>query len=135
MILSMVSVAIAMLCKEQGITVTGVCFVYEIFVAQNVSKLIFYNLNLRDTNLLLFCIFLKIRLKDLVVFVELLWSEKGLTIFKKLAISRAAKRLAVLTATTLMLLYFRLQIMGSQLPVFTKQVQPFRFHTKTINKN
>lgn len=33
----MVSVAIAMLCKEQGITVTGVCFVYEIFVAQNVS--------------------------------------------------------------------------------------------------
>lgn len=38
MVLSMVSVAIAMLCKEQGITVTGVCFVYEIFVAQNVSE-------------------------------------------------------------------------------------------------
>lgn len=38
MSLSMVSVAIAMLCKEQGITVTGVCFVYEIFVAQNVRS-------------------------------------------------------------------------------------------------
>lgn len=42
---------------------------------------------------------------------------------KRLAVSRAAKRLAVLTVTTLMLLYFRLQIMGSQLPVFTKQVE------------
>ena len=29
-------VAIAMLCKEQGITVIGVCCVYEVFVAQKV---------------------------------------------------------------------------------------------------
>lgn len=35
--LSMTCVAIAMLCKEQGITVTGVCGVYEIFVAQKVK--------------------------------------------------------------------------------------------------
>lgn len=41
MLLSMVSVAIAMLCKEQGITVTGVCFVYEIFVAQKVSTFLY----------------------------------------------------------------------------------------------
>lgn len=34
---SMVLVATAMLCKEQGITVTGICVVYEIFVAQKVS--------------------------------------------------------------------------------------------------
>lgn len=34
---SMILVATAMLCKEQGITVTGVCAVYEIFVAQKVS--------------------------------------------------------------------------------------------------
>lgn len=32
-------VGIAMLCKEQGITVTGVCVVYEIFVAQRVSNI------------------------------------------------------------------------------------------------
>lgn len=34
------SVATAMLCKEQGITITGVCAIYEIFVAQKVSLLI-----------------------------------------------------------------------------------------------
>uniref|UniRef100_A0A8W7Q295 Glycosyltransferase RgtA/B/C/D-like domain-containing protein n=1 Tax=Anopheles coluzzii TaxID=1518534 RepID=A0A8W7Q295_ANOCL len=32
--LSMLFVATAMLCKEQGITITGVCAIYEIFVAQ-----------------------------------------------------------------------------------------------------
>lgn len=30
-------VAVAMLCKEQGITVLGVCAVYEIFILQKVS--------------------------------------------------------------------------------------------------
>lgn len=35
--ISMISVATAMLCKEQGITVTGICAVYEIFVVQKVS--------------------------------------------------------------------------------------------------
>lgn len=39
---SMVLVATAMLCKEQGITVTGICVVYEIFVAQKVSLLFFF---------------------------------------------------------------------------------------------
>ena len=34
--LSMVAVATAMLCKEQGITITGICAVYELFVAQKV---------------------------------------------------------------------------------------------------
>ncbi|XP_041973307.1 protein O-mannosyl-transferase Tmtc3 [Aricia agestis] len=33
-VLCTVCVGVAMLCKEQGITVTGVCVVYEIFVAQ-----------------------------------------------------------------------------------------------------
>ncbi|KAJ6646633.1 Protein O-mannosyl-transferase Tmtc3 [Pseudolycoriella hygida] len=99
--LSMVSVAIAMLCKEQGITVTGICFLYEVFVAQN------------------------IRLRDIADFLELLWTEKGPNAIKRLATSGAAKRLIMLTAATLMLLYFRLQIMGSQLPVFTKQSLSF----------
>lgn len=38
----MFSVATAMLCKEQGITVTGVCAIYEVFVAQKVSVHIFF---------------------------------------------------------------------------------------------
>lgn len=33
----MISVATAMLCKEQGITITGICAVYELIVAQKVS--------------------------------------------------------------------------------------------------
>lgn len=42
--IAMISVATAMLCKEQGITVTGVCAVYEIFVVQKVciNFLIYY---------------------------------------------------------------------------------------------
>lgn len=35
--ISMISVSTAMLCKEQGITVTAICAVYEIFVVQRVS--------------------------------------------------------------------------------------------------
>lgn len=35
--IAMICVATAMLCKEQGITVTGVCAIYEIFVVQRVS--------------------------------------------------------------------------------------------------
>lgn len=38
LIISMISVATAMLCKEQGITVTAICAVYEIFIIQKVSK-------------------------------------------------------------------------------------------------
>lgn len=34
---TVVMVTIAMLCKEQGITVIGVCCVYEVFIAQRVS--------------------------------------------------------------------------------------------------
>jgi len=37
LIQSLAMVAVAMLCKEQGITVIGVCCVYEIFVAQRVT--------------------------------------------------------------------------------------------------
>ena len=37
LLLTVAMVTIAMLCKEQGITVVGVCCVYEVFVAQRVS--------------------------------------------------------------------------------------------------
>lgn len=34
---SIVCLGIAMLCKEQGITIAGVCALYEVFVAQKVK--------------------------------------------------------------------------------------------------
>ena len=37
MLKTVVLVAIAMLCKEQGITVVGVCCVYDVFVAKKVN--------------------------------------------------------------------------------------------------
>jgi len=39
---TVVLVAIAMLCKEIGVTVIGVCCVYEIFMAQQVCIVIYY---------------------------------------------------------------------------------------------
>ncbi len=36
LLVTIVLVALAMLCKEQGITIIGVCCVYEVFVAQKV---------------------------------------------------------------------------------------------------
>jgi len=42
----MISVATAMLCKEQGITVTGICAVYELIVAQKVSVTLFFYVEL-----------------------------------------------------------------------------------------
>ena len=38
LLLTVIMVAIAMLCKEQGITVIAVCCVYEVFIAQKVSN-------------------------------------------------------------------------------------------------
>jgi hypothetical protein len=35
--LSVVCLSVAMLCKEQGITIAGVCVLYEVFVAQKVK--------------------------------------------------------------------------------------------------
>jgi len=37
LLLSVILVAIAMLCKEQGITVIGVCCVYDVLIARKVS--------------------------------------------------------------------------------------------------
>ncbi|XP_052873324.1 protein O-mannosyl-transferase Tmtc3 [Anopheles cruzii] len=100
--LSMLFVATAMLCKEQGITITGVCAIYEIFVAQ------------------------KIRLGDIYHLARSMASGGG----KSLALPtgwwphEASRRLVVLCVTTVALLFARLQIMGSQLPVFTRFDNP-----------
>jgi len=39
LMLSIMLVAVAMLCKEQGITVIGVCCVYDVVIAQKVRRL------------------------------------------------------------------------------------------------
>lgn len=44
LLLSIAGVTAAMLCKEQGITICGICAVYEIFVVQKV-KLIMAEIN------------------------------------------------------------------------------------------
>jgi len=38
LLLSIILVAMAMLCKEQGITVIGVCCVYDVVIARRVSR-------------------------------------------------------------------------------------------------
>ncbi|XP_018332006.1 transmembrane and TPR repeat-containing protein CG4050 [Agrilus planipennis] len=91
-------VAMAMLCKEQGITVTGVCAVYEIFALQKVQFS-----DIKHT--------LKVALTGKTPF-HLPWS------------SDATKRLLLLAFTTLCLLFVRLQVMGAQLPVFTRFDNP-----------
>ncbi|XP_017781119.1 PREDICTED: transmembrane and TPR repeat-containing protein CG4050-like [Nicrophorus vespilloides] len=95
MCMSMASIATAMLCKEQGITVAGVCAAYEIFVSQ------------------------KIRLSDLKYMIKSAKSSYHLPWS-----SEATKRLSALGLTTVCLLLARLQIMGSQLPVFTRFDNP-----------
>jgi len=39
LMLSVMLVAVAMLCKEQGITVIGVCCVYDVVISQKVRRL------------------------------------------------------------------------------------------------
>lgn len=39
---TVLAVSAAMLCKEQGITICGVCAIYEIFVAQKVSTYVIH---------------------------------------------------------------------------------------------
>uniref|UniRef100_A0A1B6F0B4 dolichyl-phosphate-mannose--protein mannosyltransferase n=1 Tax=Cuerna arida TaxID=1464854 RepID=A0A1B6F0B4_9HEMI len=98
LVFSMLAVATAMLCKEQGITITGICAVYELFVAQ------------------------KIRLSDVQHFLRCVVSGK--VSWQHTWCSDATKRLCVLTLSTLTLLLVRLQIMGSKLPVFTRFDNP-----------
>ncbi|XP_050093554.1 protein O-mannosyl-transferase Tmtc3 [Anopheles aquasalis] len=100
LVLSMLLVATAMLCKEQGITITGVCAIYEIFVAQ------------------------KIRLGDIYHLARSMMSGKSLALPTGWWPHEASRRLVVLCVTTVALLFARLQIMGSQLPVFTRFDNP-----------
>lgn len=94
----MLSIATAMLCKEQGITVAGVCAAYEVFVVQ------------------------KVRLPELKL--ALRWAVTAKSTYHFPWSSEATKRLFILALTTVGLLLVRLQVMGSQLPVFTRFDNP-----------
>lgn len=120
----MLCIATAMLCKEQGITVAGVCAAYEIFVAQKVYT---------QRNKHFTCVFCAIvSIQSLLLFQVRLQEIKHLvksTITAKSSYhlpwsNKATKRLFVLATTTICLLLARLQIMGSQLPVFTRFDNP-----------
>ncbi|NWS19999.1 TMTC3 protein, partial [Pachyramphus minor] len=90
-------VAVATLCKEQGITVVGICCAYEVFIAQG------YTLpTLLDTA------------------VQIL-RGKGSIPFSML---QTLLKLIVLMFSTLLLVVVRVQVIQSQLPVFTRFDNP-----------
>lgn len=95
--LTVVLVAVATLCKEQGITVVGICCVYEVFVAQG------FTLPL---------------LLDTVRHVVL--GKDGFP----LALLQTLLKLMVLVISTLLLVIIRVQVIQSQLPVFTRFDNP-----------
>ncbi|CAH1799956.1 unnamed protein product [Owenia fusiformis] len=101
-------VAIATLCKEQGITVVAVCCVYDIFVLQKITIP-----TLLQTGISLF------RGKPTK-------NSKNAKVTSGLPpkLRRAVTRAIVLLASTLVLLVARIKVMGAQLPVFTKFDNP-----------
>ncbi|XP_063635833.1 protein O-mannosyl-transferase Tmtc3 isoform X1 [Cydia splendana] len=94
-----VCVGVAMLCKEQGITATGVCVVYELFVAQKRRGTSGGN--------------------------RWSWLEAwGKGSGWGYACGEAARRVVTLCCASLALLAARLHVMGAQLPVFTRFDNP-----------
>jgi len=94
-------VAFAMFSKEQGITVLGVCFVYEVIVVQNLDD----------------------RLQQLLFKVN---NNNSSVKIKSGSLNFGAffSRIGVLAVTGVTLLYVRFQVMGSNLPVFTNFDNP-----------
>ncbi|XP_075283892.1 protein O-mannosyl-transferase TMTC3 isoform X1 [Opisthocomus hoazin] len=90
-------VAVATLCKEQGITVVGICCVYEVFIAQGYTLPV-----LLDTA------------------VQIL-RGKGSIPFSML---QTLLKLIVLMFSTLLLVVVRVQVIQSHLPVFTRFDNP-----------
>ncbi|XP_032893910.1 protein O-mannosyl-transferase TMTC3 [Amblyraja radiata] len=90
-------VAAATLCKEQGITVIGICFVYEIFVAQGFTLHV---------------------LREIVVHMV---QGKG---YLPSWVLQTLIKLIFLMLSTLLLVIVRVQVIQSQLPVFTRFDNP-----------
>ncbi|XP_041352058.1 protein O-mannosyl-transferase TMTC3-like [Gigantopelta aegis] len=92
LVVTVVLVTVAMLCKEQGITVIGVCCVYEVFVAQRAT------------------------FRELLDFIKGIFLGKPHTLpWLKTSVIRAG----FLVGSTLFLLFARIKVMGAQLPHFT----------------
>ncbi|CAG5957608.1 unnamed protein product [Menidia menidia] len=95
--LTVALVAAATLCKEQGITVVGICCVYEVFVAQGFTLPL-----LLDT------------------LRQVLQGKGGFPY----AVLQILLKLIVLVISTLLLVIVRVQVIQSQLPVFTRFDNP-----------
>ncbi|XP_077568465.1 protein O-mannosyl-transferase TMTC3 [Stigmatopora nigra] len=95
--LTVVLVAAATLCKEQGITVVGICCVYEVFVAQGFTLPVLLN-TLRQ-------------------------ALRGKGTFPY-GVLQMLLKLIVLVISTLLLVIVRVQVIQSQLPVFTRFDNP-----------
>ncbi|XP_057693807.1 protein O-mannosyl-transferase TMTC3 isoform X2 [Corythoichthys intestinalis] len=95
--LTVVLVAAATLCKEQGITVVGICCVYEVFVAQGFT------------------------LPMLLDTLQQALRGKGTFPYNVL---QMLLKLIVLVISTLLLVIVRVQVIQSQLPVFTRFDNP-----------
>lgn len=98
---TVVLVAAATLCKEQGITVIAICCVHEVFVAQGFTLPM-----LLDTLL------------------QVLRGKDGFPY----AVLQTLLKLIVLIISTLLLVIIRVQVIQSQLPVFTRWVELLCFH-------
>uniref|UniRef100_A0AAY4CKD0 Protein O-mannosyl-transferase TMTC3 n=1 Tax=Denticeps clupeoides TaxID=299321 RepID=A0AAY4CKD0_9TELE len=94
---TVILVAVATLCKEQGITVVGICCVYEVFVAQGFTLPM-----LMDT------------------MVQVFRGKDGFPC----TVLRTLLKLIVLVISTLLLVIVRVQVIQSQLPVFTRFDNP-----------
>ncbi|GAB1605655.1 protein O-mannosyl-transferase TMTC3-like [Argonauta hians] len=97
LVLTLLSVVAAMLCKEQGITVVGVCCVYEVIIAQKLSP------------------------RDIVRDV---CNICGGQVSFPAWLQTSVLRLVFLVQSTLLLLLARIYIMGAELPVFTRFDNP-----------
>ncbi|XP_072002628.1 protein O-mannosyl-transferase TMTC3 isoform X3 [Engystomops pustulosus] len=90
-------VAVATLCKEQGITVVGICCVYEVFIAQGYTLPVLW-----DTT------------------VQILLGKGSIPY----SLLQTLLKLVVLMFSTLLLVVIRVQVIQSQLPVFTRFDNP-----------
>ncbi|MCI4380373.1 hypothetical protein PGIGA_G00239090 [Pangasianodon gigas] len=96
-VVTVLLVAVATLCKEQGITVIGICCVYEVFVAQGFTLPLLIETALQV-----------VRGKDIFPY----------------AVLQTLLKLVVLVISTLLLVIVRVQVIQSQLPVFTRFDNP-----------
>ncbi|XP_026991030.2 protein O-mannosyl-transferase TMTC3 isoform X1 [Tachysurus fulvidraco] len=96
-VLTVFLVAVATLCKEQGITVIGICCVYEVFVAQGFTLPLLMEMALQV-----------VRGKDMFPY----------------SVLQTLLKLVVLVISTLLLVIVRVQVIQSQLPVFTRFDNP-----------